>query len=73
MRRTGNLRKLVSGFLAGMTQLNTEVATKTAYEAEHKAEEKKTIYEKVKNMMDEDEVVKAKDNEITVGREFDVK
>lgn len=68
MRRTGNLRKLVSGFLAGMTLLSPM----TAYAAETKAEEKPPLYEEVKDLLDEDEVVKAKDYEITVGSEFDV-
>lgn len=72
MRRTGNLRKLVSGFLAGMTLLSTVLSPMTAYAAETKAEEKPPLYEEVKDLLDEDEVVKAKDYEITVGSEFDV-
>ena len=72
MRRTGHLRKLVSGFLAGMTLLSTVLSPMTAYAAEPKAEEKPPLYEEVKDLLDEDEVVKAKDYEITVGSEFDV-
>lgn len=72
MRKTGNLRKLVSGFLAGVTLLSTVLSPMTAYAAEPKAEEKPPLYEEVKDMLDEDEVVKAKDYEITVGSEFDV-
>ena len=72
MRRTGNLRKLVSGFLAGMTLLSTVLSPMTAYAAEPKAEEKPPLYEEVKDLLDEDEVVKAKDYEINVGSEFDV-
>ena len=72
MRRTGNLRKLVSGFLAGMTLLSTVLSPMTAYAAETKVEEKPPLYEEVKDLLDEDEVVKAKDYEITVGSEFDV-
>ena len=72
MRRTGNLRKLVSGFLAGMTLLSTVLSPMTAYAAEPKAEEKPPFYEEVKDLLDEDEVVKAKDYEITVGSESDV-
>lgn len=67
MRRTGNLRRLVSGFLAGMTLLSTVLSPMTAYAAE-----KPPLYEEVKDLLDEDEVVKAKDYEITVGSEFDV-
>ena len=72
MRRTGYLRRLVSGFLAGMTLLSTVLSPMTAYAAEPKAEEKPPLYEEVKDLLDEDEVVKAKDYEITVGSEFDV-
>lgn len=72
MRRTGNLRRLVSGFLAGMTLLSTVLSPMTAYAAERKAEEKPPLYEEVKDLLDEDEVVKAKDYEITVGSKFDV-
>lgn len=72
MRRTGHLRRIVSGFLAGMTLLSTVLSPMTAYAAEPKAEEKPPLYEEVKNLLDEDEVVKAKDYEITVGSEFDV-
>ena len=72
MRRIGNLRRLVSGFLAGMTLLSTVLSPMTAYAAEPEAEEKPPFYEEVKDLLDEDEVVKAKDYEITVGSEFDV-
>ena len=72
MRRTGNLRRLVSGFLAGMTLLSTVLSPMTTYAAEPKAEKKPPLYEEVKDLLDEDEVVKAKDYEITVGSEFDV-
>lgn len=72
MRRTGNLRRLVSGFLAGMTLLSTVLSPMTAYAAEPKEEEKPPLYEEVKDLLDEDEVVKAKDYEITVGSKFDV-
>lgn len=72
MRRTGNLRRLVSGFLAGMTLLSTVLSPMTAYAAEPKVEGKPPLYEEVKDLLDEDEVVKAKDYEITVGSEFDV-
>lgn len=72
MRRTGHLRRFVSGFLAGMTLLSTVLSPMTAYAAEPKAEEKPPLYEEVKDLLDEDEVVKAKDYEINVGSEFDV-
>ena len=55
-----------------MTLLSTVLSPMTAYAAEPKAEEKPPLYEEVKDLLDEDEVVKAKDYEITVGSEFDV-
>lgn len=72
MRKTGNLRKLVSGFLAGLTLLSTVLSPMTAYAAEPKVEEKPPLYEEVKDLLDEDEVVKAEDYEMTVGTSFDV-
>ena len=72
MRKTGNLRKLVSGFLAGLTLLSTVLSPMTAYAAEPKVEEKPPLYEEVKDLLDEDEVVEAEDYEITVGESFDV-
>ena len=72
MRKTGNLRKLVSGFLAGLTLLSTVLSPMTAYAAEPKMEEKPPLYEEVKDLLDEDEVVKAEDYEMTVGTSFDV-
>lgn len=73
MRKTGNLRRIVSGLLAGMTILSTVLSPMTAYAAEMKPDEKPPLYEEVKDLLDEDEVVTAKDYEVEVGSNFDVK
>ena len=48
MRKTGNLRRIVSGLLAGMTILSTVLSPMTAYAAEMKPDEKPPLYEEVK-------------------------
>ena len=73
MRKTGNLRRIISGLLAGMTILSTVLSPMTAYAAEMKPDEKPPLYEEVKDLLDEDEVVTAKDYEVEVGSNFDVK
>ena len=64
MKKKGNFRKVVSGLLAGMTMLSTVLSPMTAYAAEIQPEEKPPLYEEVKELLDEDEVVTAKDYEI---------
>ena len=44
MRKTGNLRRIVSGLLAGMTILSTVLSPMTAYAAEMKPDEKPPLY-----------------------------
>ena len=73
MKKKGNFRKVVSGLLAGMTMLSTVLSPMTAYAAEIQPEEKPPLYEEVKELLDEDEVVTAKDYEIEIGSVFDVK
>lgn len=73
MKKKGNFRKVVSGLLAGMTMLSTVQSPMTAYAAEIQPEEKPPLYEEVKDLLDEDEVVTAKDYEIETGSVFDVK
>ena len=72
MRKTGNLRRIVSGLLAGMTILSTVLSPMTAYAAEMKPDDKPPLYEEVKDLLDEDEVVTAKDYEVDLGSVFDV-
>ena len=73
MKKKGNFRKVVSGLLAGMTMLSTVLSPMTAYAAEIQPEEKPPLYEEVKDLLDEDEVVTAKDYEMETGSVFDVK
>ena len=73
MKKKGNFRKVVSGLLAGMTMLSTVLSPMTAYAAEIQPEEKPPLYEEVKDLLDEDEVVTAKDYKIETGSVFDVK
>ena len=73
MKKKGNFRKVVSGLLAGMTMLSTVLSPMMAYAAEIQPEEKPPLYEEVKDLLDEDEVVTAKDYEIETGSVFDVK
>ena len=73
MKKKGNFRKVVSGLLAGMTMLSAVLSPMTAYAAEIQPEEKPPLYEEVKDLLDEDEVVTAKDYEIETGSVFDVK
>ena len=73
MKKKGNFRKVVSGLLAGMTMLSTVLSPMTAYAAEIQPEEKPPLYEEVKDLLDEEEVVTAKDYELETGSVFDVK
>ena len=73
MKKKGNFRKVVSGLLAGMTMLSAVLSPMTAYAAEIQPEEIPPLYEEVKDLLDEDEVVTAKDYEIETGSVFDVK
>lgn len=73
MKKKGNFRKVVSGLLAGMTMLSTVLSPMTAHAAEIQPEEKPPLYEEVKDLLDEDEVVTAKDYEIETGSVFNVK
>ena len=73
MKKKGNFRKVVSGLLASMTLLSTVLSPMTAYAAEMQPGKKPPLYEKVKDLLDEDEVVTAKDYEIETGSVFDVK
>ena len=71
--RYGRFKKAVSGFLAAMTIMTTVFSPLSAYAAEVPPEEPKPpVYEEVKNELDADEVVKAKDLELETGSIFEV-
>lgn len=67
-------RRVMSGLLTAVTVLSTVLSPAVAY-ASDDAESVKKIpyYEEIKDQLDEDEVVTAKDYEIKVGDNFDVK
>ena len=73
MRKTGNLRKLVSAFLAGMTLLSAVLSPMPAYAAEPERNTIPPCLEEIQDQLDEDEVVRASDFEMIVGTTFDVK
>lgn len=65
---------MVSGLLVAMTVLTNIASPLTAYAAEPDDTQKKPpVYEKVKDQLDEDEVVTASDYTVAVGSDFDVK
>lgn len=71
--RYGRFKKAVSGFLAAMTIMTTVFSPLSAYAAEVPPEEPKPpLYEEVKNELDADEVVEAKDLELETGSIFEV-
>ena len=65
------MRRFLSGFLAMLTVLSTILSPILSYAADVVPEEP-PLYEKVKNELDADEVVKAKDLELETGSIFEV-
>lgn len=69
-----NARRVMSGLLTAVTVLSTVLSPAVAYASEDAGSVKKIpYYEEIKDQLDEDEVVTAKDYEIKVGDNFDVK
>ena len=67
-------RRVMSGLLTAVTVLSTVLSPAVAYASEDAGSVKKIpYYEEIKDQLDEDEVVTAKDYEIKVGDNFDVK
>lgn len=71
MKNKKNMRRFLSGFLAMLTVLSTILSPILSYAADVVPEEP-PLYEKVKNELDADEVVKAKDLELETGSIFEV-
>ena len=65
MKNKKNMRRFLSGFLAMLTVLSTILSPILSYAADVVPEEP-PLYEKVKNELDADEVVKAKNLDIKV-------
>ena len=67
-------RRVMSGLLTAVTVLSTVLSPAVAYASDDAGFVKKIpYYEEIKDQLDEDEVVTAKDYEIKVGDNFDVK
>ena len=67
-------RRVMSGLLTAVTVLSTVLSPVVAYASDDAGSVKKIpYYEEIKDQLDEDEVVTAKDYEIKVGDNFDVK
>ena len=71
MKNKKNMRRFLSGFLAMLTVLSTILSPILSYAADVVPEEP-PLYEKIKNELDADEVVKAKDLELETGSIFEV-
>ena len=65
-------QRMLSGLLTAVTVLSTVLSPAISYAAELLAEEKIPFLEEIREQLDEDEVVTAKDYEISVGEKFDV-
>lgn len=68
----GNVKRAVSGFLTAITILSSVIQPMTAYATELPVQDPKPpLYETVKDSLDADEIVVAKDYEMEVGYQFD--
>ena len=66
--------KIVSGMLTAITLVTNALSPVIAYAAPtDEADSRIPYYEEIKDQLDQDEVVTARDIEVTVGSEFDVK
>lgn len=73
MKRKTKFRQFLSGMMAILTVLSTIFSPVMAFAAEPEATEKVyPLYEEVKEMLDAEEVVTAKNIELEVGTKFDV-
>ena len=72
MRRKRKLKSFISGMLAGLTMISTMLSPMTTFAAEPIKEKIPPLFEEVKDLLSDDEVVTATDLEITKGQEFDI-
>lgn len=73
MKMKRNMKRIVSGLLAVVTVFSGALSPLTASAAETGQTEKKPpMYEEVRDLLDEDEVVTAHDHEVEVGSDFDI-
>lgn len=66
-------KRIVSGLLTAVTLLSTVLSPISSYAAELPKERKLPLLEEVQSRLDEDEIVLAKDYQVEVGTNFDVK
>lgn len=66
-------KRVVSGLLTAVTLLSTVLSPISSYAAELPKERKLPLLEEVQSQLDEDEIVLAKDHQVEVGTNFDVK
>lgn len=72
MKSKYRFRRILSGVMAAVTILSTVISPLTVYASEEPKAAEPPAYESIKDMLDENEVVKANDLELEVGQEFDV-
>ena len=72
MKSKYQFRRILSGVMAAVTILSTVISPLTVYASEEPKAAEPPVYEAVKDLLDENEVVKATDFELEVGQEFDV-
>lgn len=72
MKSKYRFRRILSGVMAAVTILSTVISPLTVYASEEPRAAEPPAYESVKDLLDENEVVKATDLELEVGQEFDV-
>lgn len=72
MKSKYRFRRILSGVMAAVTILSTVISPLTVYASEEPKTAEPPAYESIKDLLDEEEVVKANDLELEVGQEFDV-
>lgn len=72
MKSKYRFRRILSGVMAAVTILSTVISPLTVYASEEPKAAEPPAYESIKDLLDENEVVKANDLELEVGQAFDV-
>lgn len=72
MKSKYRFRRILSGVMAAVTILSTVISPLTVYASEEPKAAEPPAYESVKDLLEENEVVKATDLELEVGQTFDV-
>ena len=72
MKSKYRFRRLLSGVMAAVTILSTVISPLTVYASEEPKTAEPPAYESVKDLLDEEEVVKATDLELEAGQEYTI-